>query len=216
MNLICFPHYTCGGVLCDIFQESFSPISFNGGIGSFYHNLGKIGDSDGIFNEFDSEEFYNQLYKVNDDSAWVGTHCHPGNLDSSKFKKILNVTTTTFKSKIYRWARAYYHYYYNSEPWLAVSGLDRVDKERETAKNYLQSSLPVLGTNIINFEFSELVELTQGFKNLVTPYDYESSINRWRRVNKFLYEKDFWETTPVTRFYEAELEANLSTSYEYK
>ena len=44
MNLICFPHYTCGGVLCDILNQTFSPVLSHGGLGSIHHAIGKIGD----------------------------------------------------------------------------------------------------------------------------------------------------------------------------
>jgi hypothetical protein len=44
MNLICFPHYTCGGLLCDIMEDTMSEFADNGGIASPTHNVGKIGD----------------------------------------------------------------------------------------------------------------------------------------------------------------------------
>ena len=80
---------------------------------------------------------------------------------------ILIITTTTSRSKIYRWTRANYHYYEKSVPWQSTHGMDRIDKERETAKNYLKPFLPVFGANTVNIEFSEIVEQTPQFLNLV-------------------------------------------------
>ena len=156
MNLICFPHYTCGGLLCDIFSNTFSSVGHNGGINSFAHDIGKIGDSDSVFTEFDQEAFNSIIQSLNvDQHSWIGTHCWPGNVNLESFDRVLCVTTTTARSKIYRWIRAYYLYYTNSKPWIEKLGQARIDKERETAKNYLMPFLPVLDkTNVINIEFS--------------------------------------------------------------
>ena len=217
MNLICFPHYTCGGLLCDIFQQTFSPVSPNGGIGSFLHSIGKIGDSDSVFDQFDAEIFNSTIQTLNyDQNTWIGTHCWPGKIDLSKFERVLLITTTTFRSKLYRWIRAYYHYYSSSEPWMEKVGLDRIDKERETAKNYLKPFLPVHADNIINLEFSEVVDVSQEFKKLVETVDYRPHISRWQELNNFLYDSDIWNSTPVKRFYEAESEIQLKKFYQYE
>ena len=55
MKLVCFPHYTAGGLLCDILQGKFSVIGTNNGINSNEHSLGKIGDSDTVYTDFDAE-----------------------------------------------------------------------------------------------------------------------------------------------------------------
>jgi len=216
MNLICFPHYTCGGLLCDILQQTFSDVGANGGIASTNHNLGKIGDADDILVTYDPALLYKKLDSFNlKDTDWVTTHCHPRLLDFSKFDSIIVVTTTTFKSKIYRWVRAYHHYYYNSVPWTSVSGLDRIDKERETAKNYLKPFFPVIADNITNIEFSEIVENTEIFKKLVGDLETEKHLIRWRSLNSFLYNAKIWSQDSVTRFYEAEVEVNLGIQYLY-
>ena len=124
-------------------------------------------------------------------------------------------TTTTYRSKLYRWIRAYYHYYEKSEPWLAVSGMYRVDKERETAKNYIKPFLPVAGPNVINIEFAEIVEESLQFKNLVAQHSVTEHMERWKKINSFLYNTDIWNSTPVKRYYEAELEVNLTQYYIY-
>ena len=218
MNLVCFPHYTCGGLLCDIFSKTFSPVGQNGGINSLSHRIGKIGDSDTVYTDFDPKEFDNIIKEFNlNQTVWAGTHCWPGNVNLTSFDKVVCVTTTTFKSKIYRWMRAYYHYYNNSTPWTEKSGKERIDKERETAKNYLKPFLPVFDKpNVINIEFSEIVETSVGFEKLVDGFDFQEHMTRWKNINKFLYDSDLWNSVPVVRFYEAEYETQLKQFYVYE
>jgi hypothetical protein len=214
MNLVCFPHYTCGGLLIDILSDTFSPLnSRTNGINSSRHNLGKIGDSDTVQTEFDTAQFVNKLLDLKlPVDEWVGTHVWPGNVDLALFNQVICVTTMTYRSRIYRWARAFYHYYVNSIPWQ-LSGMDLVDKQRETAKNYVVPFTPV--NTAINIEFSEIVENSPHFQQLVTAHSTQASLTRWREVNGFLYAADFWQSVPVQRYYEAELELSLDQSYVY-
>jgi hypothetical protein len=217
MNLICFPHYTCGGLLCDILTERFSSIGPHGGVNSFHHTLGKIGDADTVFVDYDSSLFFSTLEKIPaTDSDWIGTHCWPGKLDLSLFDQVIVVTTATFKSKLYRWTRAYYLYYFNSLPWTEVTGQIRVDKERETAKNYLVPFEPIFQSNVTNIEFSEVVESSVQFQNMVSPKKIKPHMDRWRQVNKFLYDPEIWNSVPFQRYYEADLETQLQQYYEYQ
>lgn len=219
MNLICFPHYTCGGLLCDILNGSFSSIGSNGGIMSINHSLGKIGDSDTILTDYDAEFFMERLKKLNvKDSQWIGTHCWPDKLNLKMFNQVILVTTTTFRSKLYRWTRAYYHYYFQSVPWVELTGQARIDKEKETAKNYLVPFIPVhqLNIDIVNIEFAEIVEQTVEFKNLIHGKDIDLHMDRWRNINNFLYNPNIWSSDPFKRFYEAELETQLSKYYVYE
>jgi hypothetical protein len=95
-----------------------------------------------------------------------------------------------------------------------LSGIDLVDKQRETAKNYLVPFKPVNGA--INIEFSEIVENNPQFQQLVTAHSTQASLDRWQEVNGFLYAADFWQSIPVQRYYEAELELSLGQSYVYQ
>jgi len=219
MNLICFSHYTCGGLLTDIFNQTFSKEAPNGGINSIKHSLGKIGDSDTVFDQFDPTQFdllAAQLQTVCNKDEWVSTHCWPGILDLSMFDQVISVTTTTHRSKLYRWTRAYYHYYEKSDPWLAVSGQARIDKERETSKNYLIPFLPTQGKNIINIEFADIVETSTEFLKLTTGLDTAHHMDRWKKINHFLYSNELWNSTPFRRFYEAESETLLDRCYVYE
>lgn len=217
MNLICFPHYTCGGLLCDILNNTYSTVSKNGGINSIHHSLGKIGDADTVFNDYDPEYFVKQLEKINQDSSqWIGTHCWPGALDLGMLDQVIVVTTTTFRSKLYRWIRAYYHYYSESDPWTVLQAQERVDKERETAKNYIMPFGPVFRANVTNIEFCEVVENSVEFLKLMSDRDIVPHLDRWKKINSFLYDADIWNSAPVKRFYEAELESSLKKSYVYQ
>lgn len=214
MNLICFPHYTCGGLLCDILTDTFSPVTQQKGIGSFEHNIGKIGDSSTVFDNFDTTEFVQSLIdKKLPANTYVGTHCWPGHMNLEPFESVICITTMTQRSRIYRWTRSFYHLYSSHEAWK-LSGMDLVDKQRETAKNYLVPFSAVPGA--INIEFAEIVECSQSFQQLVAGHDFEKSLNRWQEINAFLYQPDFWNSTPVRRFYEAEYESLLKTYYVYE
>lgn len=217
MNLICFPHYTCGGLLCDILNNTFSTVGNNGGIASIVHGLGKIGDTDTVFTDFNPLEFQNTISELDLlSNQWIGTHCWPGRIDTSMFEQVMLITTTTFRSKIYRWMRAYYHYYEKSAPWLSAVDMCRIDKERETAKNYIIPFEPVVRPGIINIEFAEIVETSVEFKNLMVDKDISDHIDRWKHVNKFLYDADIWKSNPVIRYYEAESETFLQKQYVYQ
>ena len=216
LNLICFPHYTCGGLLCDIMTDSFSPMGPNGGIASIQHSMGKIGDTNTVMFDYKPEEFMQTLSSKNlVDNTWIGTHCWPGHLPLDQFNKVLIVTTTTFKSKIYRWARAHYHYF--SSEWKSIIGMELLDKSRETAKNYLVPFEPVLsGPNVLNVEFADIVETTQEFCYAINYQEYIRHMTRWKEVNYFLYVEDFWKSDIVKHFYQAELEVNLQRYYRYE
>jgi hypothetical protein len=197
-------------------SDTYSRAGTNGGVDSIHHSLGKIGDADTIFDNYDPAELLSTLAKTKvDKDAWIGTHCWPALFDMSQFNQIIAITTTTYRSKLYRWIRAYYHYYEKSDPWVAVSGLERIDKERETAKNYIKPFLPVSGENIVNIEFAEIVDETPQFNNLIAKYNASTHMPRWKQVNSFLYDGELWNSTPAKRFYEAESEVNLNQPYIY-
>lgn len=215
MKLICFPHYTCGGLLCDIMTDTFSPMGQYNGINSYHHRLGKIGDTESVQTNYSTEEFLKTIEKVKDKNAYIGTHIWPALLDTDIFDQVILITTSTSRSKLYRWLRVYYHYYNNVWSKLALSTMERIDKERETAKNYLIPFLPVYRSNCYNIEFSEIVDNSVEFQKLVHGKDYQQSLDRWQDINNFLY-KDFWNSVPVRRFHEAELEQNLNKFYVYE
>ena len=128
MKLICFPHYTAGGLLCDILQGKFSETAANGGIKSNEHALGKIGDSDTVYTNFDKEVLARKCLPYRDLDIPVGTHCWPGNIDKSMYKEIILITTETTKSKVYRWLRAWHLYFSKIDTVKKLTGMERIDK----------------------------------------------------------------------------------------
>ena len=48
MILITFPHYTSGGLLCDMIDDTMSVTGSNGGLQNYSHNLLKVGKFDSI------------------------------------------------------------------------------------------------------------------------------------------------------------------------
>ena len=213
-NLICFSHYTAGGLLCDIFNDTFSNIA-NGGINNKAHSIGKIGDSETIFTEFNLADFTRALDdNPVPDGMWIGTHCHPQTLPVEIFGRVVNITTATYKSKLYRWARAYHQYF--ALQWLGITGMGKIDKMRETAKNYIPSFAPVFADNVENLEFADLVEQTQEFYKVIDNIDATKHIARWRELNNFLYAPTLWTSDVADAFYQAECELALNRFYRYE
>ena len=214
-NLVCFPHYTCGALICDIMMNKMSPMGKNGAIQNAEHGRGKILDTDSV-SVITPQEFQNKidrLKSIDKFTGWIGTHAWPGNLDLAEFEKVLLITTTTSRSKIYRWSRVYRHYFLPA--WANLTGQELIDKSRETAKNYTIPFEPVFSGNVINLEFADVVDHTTEFTTLIKDQQYEESIKRWHQVNNFLYTADFWNSDEVKFFYQAELEQNLQRYYIY-
>jgi len=213
MKIVSFPHYTCGGLLCDILNDTWSPIQPNGGIGSIHHSLGKIGDSSTIMTKFDTKLLFDKIKNL-DTKCWIGTHCWLGNVPFDDVQ-VLNVTTTTYRSKLYRWIRAWHHYYVTSDPWQNLDNMELIDKQRETAKNYILPFEPIHKKNFTNIEFADVVE-GRAFVLKLVDRPIKKHLTRWREINGFLFAKDLWSSEPCQRFYEAEYEINLNQRYVYQ
>jgi hypothetical protein len=213
MKLLCFPHYTAGGVLCDILENKFSPVQENGGIRSFSHSYGKIGDSESIFTDFDTKKFESFLSTVKHQKVVIGTHCWPGPMDLSICDQVILITTETTRSKIYRWLRAWHLYFSKQDHIRHLTGIELIDKQRETAKNYLQafSSIP----QYCNLEFADLVETTAEFYDLLDGIDVRQHMDRWKSLNSFLYDSNMWNNSLVKRYHEAEFELAHGKYYKY-
>jgi len=214
MKLVSFPHYTCGGLICDILNDTWSDIADNGGVQSLQHSLGKIGDSDTVYEDFDPNRFLAQMRLINTQD-WVGTHCWLGNIDLSPVDRVINVTTATYRSKLYRWVRSYYHYHRKSPDWQGITGMAEIDKQRETAKNYLVPFRAVFDAKVVNLEFADVVECAPAFVACMGD-GYQKHHDRWREANPFLYSPDIWQSPLAQRLYEAEHEANLRAYYVYE
>jgi hypothetical protein len=214
-NLVSFPHYTCGGLLCDILNNNWSSIGTQGNILSTYHSLGKIGDSDTVFTEFNLELLQDRISQLTTPhGSWIGSHCWPTKQLTNIFDNIILVSTATSRSQIYRWARAYHHFF--KSQWEHLVGMEKIDKMRETAKNYVIPFEPVQTNNVENLEFADVVDATAEFFYLVRNHNYTSQIERWQKVNCFLYDENFWNSDVVKSFYQAEHEVKLGRYYRYE
>lgn len=221
-NLICFPHYTCGGLISDIFNNTYSIHNrLTGGLESDYHEIAKLNDSNSVYTEFTQEQFdsIHEIARSNNipDGVWLGTHCWPGKVNLGMFDKIINITTATTRSKLYRWARSYKLYHSIQTNTHEFSELEKIDKFRECAKNYLISFDPVFHPTVSNIEFSDIVEETQNFVSLLDKFSkhpYKLELDRWKNLNAFLYNKDEIKFE-IDRYHEAEYEVKLASSFEY-
>lgn len=212
MKLICFPHYTAGGLLCDILEQKFSPTLLNGGIGSESHALARIGDSSSVFTEFNLDEFNQAVSAYQDKDVVVGTHCWPGQIDIAKFEQVILITTETSRSKVYRWLRAWHFCFAKS--CANLTGMELIDKQRELAKNYLTPFRAV--SNATNLEFADIVESTAEFRNAVNNLPILDHLTKWKETNYFLYNQDLWNNNIVQRYHEAEFEVTHGRFYQYQ
>ena len=211
MKIVSFPHYTCGGLLCDILNDTFSEVDAHGGINGQQHAIGKIEDSDSILEEFDFELLWQRLQEFSQ-GQWAGTHCWLGRTDLSKFDRVINITTMTYRSRLYRWQRAHHHYHSKRPEWQQLKGMDLIDKQRETAKNYLTPFRAISGHPVINLEFADVVESKPSFIALLPP-QHQKHLDRWQQINSFLY--DSTDQDAADRFHEAEHEVMLNERYVY-
>jgi len=195
-----------------------SEFADNGGLASPTHNVGKIGDSVDIFTDYNVDEFMNRVQPWMESSRWIGTHCWPGPLPLDQFEFVINVTTTTYTSKIYRWYRAYELLF--SPAWQHLSGEEQVDQIKQKAKFYLKAAEPVIASNVLNLEFADVVhqteELAQALdRGRVARNSSNPHLTRWAEQNKFLYQNDIWNSTAVKSFFHAEFETNLGRNYQW-
>lgn len=196
-------------------SDSFSEVDSLGAINSVVHTIGKIGDAETVFTEFDQNTFLEKI-KTIPDNTWIGTHCWPGSLDLSNFNKVIAITTTTHRSKCYRWLRVYHHYFSKKWDLLQFDSCEKKDKIRETAKNYLIPFDAITAPNLQNIEFADIVENTKEFTKLVQEKNLEKHLYRWKQVNHFLYDENLWNSDLIKIFYQAELEVNLKRYYVYE
>jgi hypothetical protein len=215
LNLVCYPHYTAGALLCDILNTTMSDLDDRGGIHNTMSSQGKIMDvdSDSVLTEFDGKEFVRQIQDLDIlPGTWIGTHHWPGAFDISAFDQIICLTTCTARSQQYRWLRACNHWF--RPQWQNFTGIDLVDKMRETAKNYLVpfQSVP----NTTNIEFSDIVENTARFQQVCGAQDSLESLKRWQQTNAFLYDPGIWNSQAMLAWHQAQYEIALQQPYQYQ
>lgn len=213
MKIVSFPHYTCGGLMCDMLNGTFSPVGSNGGIQSIEHSVGKIGDAPDVMEEFDNETFLACIRRAG--GRWVGTHCWLGQTDLAQIDQVINVTTLTYRSRLYRWIRAYHLYYAKSDAWQGLNAIEAIDKQRETAKSYLRAFRSIEHPHVTNIEFADVVEGRPSLYHIVG-HDIAQHVDRWQQINPFLYQSDLWSSAAAVRFHEAEHEVAFGQRYVYE
>jgi len=213
MKLLCFPHYGGGGLLCDILENKFSFVQNDGGLASLSHYYGKIGDSESIFTNFDQSKFSLFLTESKGHNKVIGTHCWPGSADLSMCDQVILITTETTRSKIYRWLRAWNLYFSKQDHIRHLTDIELIDKQRETAKNYIQAfgAIP----QYRNLELSDIVETTPEFYDLMAGMEIKKHMYRWKSLNSFLYDPNLWNNSLVKRYHEAEFELLHGRYYKY-
>jgi hypothetical protein len=214
MILITFPHYTSGGLLCDMIDDTMSVTGSNGGLQNYSHNLLKVGKFDSIVQNSIDLAVFEEKFNSCQDAKVAGTHCNPNALPCEWFEKVINITTQTYNSKVYRWARAYYHYYLTSGPW-EQKGIKWIDKARSTAKLYLEPNLLCKKPNVINVEFEDIVNSSSYFRNIIKDHSFDQQFEKWKSNNEFLYAGNFHTSEPVIFFKQAEYEVMTGRHFVY-
>lgn len=208
MNLVCFPGFTCGGVFCDILNKERSHIGKSNNFIGLAHNRGKIKVDNAITGTgYDPIVFFNQIKepcgKSESTSKWIGTHCWPGLLDTTAFDHVINVTTTTDLSRVYRFARLFYAIIGGAFPYANKTQRPKNIQDFET---FLKSSLNfktsgferVEKPNVINIEFETWVNLTCEVRETLLELSilkdekhFDERRNLWLKLNDFLLDQRF-------------------------
>lgn len=189
MNLISYPAWTCGGLFCDILNQTLSPLDNNGGMGLPYHKgLLIVHGPDTDNNDLLQEKINNTNL---DQNIWAGTHTYPNKIDLSQFDNVIVINLTTADSILYRYARVFYQCLYGN----GING----DRSLSDPKKWNMVNNPLLsGRNVENIEFEDVVLWENSIEKLFKSYMYNYSSafisNRkkaWMELNSFLYDKTF-------------------------
>lgn len=196
MNLVCFPNYTCGAILCDILNIESSQIGLNNNFYSANHNrakIKKVNNYDGT--DFNPEELYsqtNQITHLELKNKWIGTHCWPGMFDTARYSQVINITTSTRLSRIYRYARIFYTTIAGKFPGKPYPHRPNDIHLYNTGFKKIESP------NTINIEFEDWVNLTcevetilLSLSNAKSNKHFYQRRNVWLQVNDFLYDQRF-------------------------
>ena len=90
-----------------------------------------------------------------------------------------------------------------------------MDKLRETAKNYVIAFDPVHADNVENIEFADVVNQTAELSYVIGTRDIKKHMDRWKKINNFLYKKNFCTSEAANAFFQAEFELTHKRYYRY-
>lgn len=220
MNLVCYPHYAAGGLICDLLN---GPPTRSYLAGSSYTGLEHclfIGDNWEVYDEFDVAEFEQKRLEALTttplgSNPWLGTHCHPKLIDLSNFDAAISITTDSTQSQLYRWLRAYNLYF--KPQWTEYTGIERVDLMRETAKSYLRPFYHCNTPLLHEIELQDIVKKSSRFWRVCQTFKSDvdfTKVDRWLENNSFLF--NYLETPEFNSFMEAEYEVSTKQLYEYQ
>lgn len=219
MNLICYPHYAAGGLLCNILND---PPNNRSHISADVKNLEHflfIGDNNDVFDDFDENKFENQRLKAlatySANKPWLGTHCHPSKLNLENFAHCISITTQSTQSQLYRWLRTYNLYF--KPQWSNFTGLERIDLLRETAKSYLKPFYQCSKKNLVQIELQDIVEFTPRFRNLCLSFRPNAKLDKvhqWLDNNQFL--RNYHSSEEYQAFIQADYELSTNELYTYE
>lgn len=197
MNLISFPVYTCGAILCDMLNNERSPVGVANNFDSKMHNAGKVGILRNLHNVpgSDAEVFKkrtNKLFHLKEyENKWIGTHCILTDIDASRFNKIINITTISRQSSLYQYSRIFWTHIHGQMPGKK-HGKPKVIKHLES--DCVQKvDLP----NVTNIEFEDFVEWKNGIDDILLNLSEFKDQNHiaerrkaWTEVNNFLFDEN--------------------------
>jgi hypothetical protein len=219
MNLVCYPHYAAGGLICNILNQ---PPDSGSHISSTVENLEHflfIGDNWTVYDDFDVADFELKRQEVlkhyRPIRPWLGTHCHPQPLDTSTFVHVVTINTESIESQLFRWLRAYNLYF--KPQWTEYSGIERQDLMRETAKSYLKPFYKTNRNNIHNIELHDIVKTTAKFIRLCNTLSNNpdlTKVDKWLEGNSFLV--NYQSTPEYDSFMQADYEVSTQEHYEYQ
>jgi len=210
MKLVCFPNNTAGGLVCNLLNNK-SPIFDGYKTVNVDHSIFKSGDTSSITDKIDNlPEWYNKTKKYKNSNLWYGTHTHPSGIPNlHDFDEVLLITTINTKSKLYRWLRYYYGWYFSVSPnWTEDDTLEKIDKIRELCKNVFIDFSPFKDYECIEFE--NIVNGNFINDRKLSTLDYEN----WKANNLYLYNSKYNEWG-VKRFYEAKYELETGEPFKY-
>lgn len=206
MKLITAPYNTCGDLLCEVANKSYSSISN----GNYHNSVDPIRGSVNTYNSIDLKINRDDLSAYNifprmiyegfkDRKDWIGTQYYPAikfpimekatlHVHPKFFKKIVAVTVTTDMSKIYRFSRIKYHHY--------NSFTKERPRKTEKFEHWLETTHAIEGSNIFNIEFSDFVENKMireliDFLEITDIQYYNERRFGWIKENSFLLDKDY-------------------------
>jgi hypothetical protein len=208
MNLVCFSNNTAGALVCDLLNRK--PLVFNGyKVDNIEHSLFKLGDTPTVQLHININDWNKLVNKYKDRTTWMGTHAHPTAIpDLTVFQSVIAITTTTRRSKLYRWLRYYNGWFLSNTPgWEETDELPKIDKIRELSKNVFVEF--TADPRCINIEFEDIVTGVFVKQNNLNN-DY---FLNWQSANSWLYETN--KSWAERRFDEAEWELQYGTPYKY-